>query len=80
MEWIIEGVALIFVGVLVSMVTIIDSGSPVARAVYIASSIFLVVLALISLFTGFRVDFLPYKLCPLIFGTSAVLILAGAFM
>jgi hypothetical protein len=80
MEWIVEGVALIFVGVLVSAVTMIDSGSVVASAVYITSSAMLIVLALVSLFTGYRVNFLPFKLCPFIFGASAVLILAGTFV
>jgi predicted RND superfamily exporter protein len=80
MEWIIEGVALIFVGALVLTVTIIDSASPVAHAVYLSSSVLLLVMALVSLFTGFRVGFLPYKLCPLIFSISAVLILAGTFL
>lgn len=80
MEWINEGVTLIFVGVLVFTVTMIDSGSTLARGVYIVSSALLLVLALVSLFTGYRVDFLPYKLCPLIFGISAFLILAGTFI
>jgi hypothetical protein len=80
MEWIVEGVALIFTGVLVSAVTLIDSGSDVASAVYITSSAMLIVLALVSLFTGYRVNFLPFKLCPFIFGTSAVLILIGTFV
>jgi hypothetical protein len=80
MEWIVEGVALIFIGVLVSVVTLIDSGSAVASAVYITSSAMLIVLALVSLFTGYRVNFLPFKLCPFIFGASAVLILAGTFV
>ena len=80
MEWIVEGVALIFIGVLVSVVTLIGYESAVARAVFITSSAALVVLALVSLFTGYRVDYLPFKLCPFIFGASAVLFLAGTFL
>ena len=80
MEWIVEGVALIFIGALVCTETLIDSGSAVASAVYIASSIALVLLALVSLFTGYKVNLLPFKLCPFIFGASAFLILAGAFI
>ena len=34
MEWIIEGVALIFIGALVATVTVVDAASPVTRAVY----------------------------------------------
>ena len=40
----------------------------------------LVGLAIVSLFTGFRVAFLPYRLCPFIFGVSAALIAVGAWL
>jgi hypothetical protein len=78
MEWLIEGVALIFIGLLVATVTLIDSASPAAKAVYLLSVVALIALAVISLFTGFRVSFLPFKLCPIIFSFSAALILAGS--
>jgi len=77
MEWITEGVALIFIGVLVAIVTAIDSSNMVSTAVYVVSGIGLLVLAIVSLFTGFRVNFLPFKLCPFIFTASATLILVG---
>lgn len=77
MEWLVEGVALIFVGSLVVIVTVIDPKSVISTAAYGSAATFLVVMALISLFTGFKVNFLPYKLCPLIFTTSAVLIIIG---
>ncbi len=80
MEWITEGVALLFVGTLLAVVTWIDPQSPVSLAVYWASALALVVLAAVSLFTGFRVSFLPYKLCPFIFTASAALTLAGAYL
>jgi hypothetical protein len=80
MEWIVEGVALIFIGVLVAMVTMIDPASVVSVAVYRLSALGLVVLALVALFTGFKVNFLPFKLCPLIFGVSAILILLGVYL
>jgi hypothetical protein len=78
MEWLIEGVALIFIGLLVATVTLIDHTSPVSKAVYLISVVALIALAVISLFTGFRVRFLPFKLCPFIFSVSAALILAGS--
>ena len=80
MEWIIEGVALIFIGVLVCAVTIIDPTSVVSKVVYAISICGLLVLALVSLFTGFRISFLPFKLCPFIFTASAVLILLGGLL
>ena len=60
MEWIIEGLALIFIGVLVATVAVIDPSNVVSTAVYLISVIMLLVLALVSLFTGFKVSFLPF--------------------
>jgi len=80
MEWLIEGIALIFIGVLVSVVTFIDAGSSTSTTVYVLSSAALLILALVSLFTGFKISFLPFKLCPLIFTSSAILMLAGTFI
>lgn len=77
MEWILEGVALIFIGVLIATVTAVDATTMVARSVYVISAIGLLVLAVISFFTGFRVKFLPFMLCPFIFTASSALILVG---
>ena len=80
MEWITEGLALIFIGVLVATVTAIDPSNVVSTAIYFVSVIMLLVMALLSLFTGFKVSFLPIKLCPFIFSASAVLILIGGLI
>jgi hypothetical protein len=80
MEWIVEGVSLIFVGALVATVTFIDPTSLVSKAVFLLSAVGLVVLALVSIFTGFKVNFLPFKLCPFIFSASALLILIGGLL
>ena len=77
MEWIIEGVALIFIGILVAGVTFLSSENSVSNFIYLASAAVLIVLALVSLFTGFKVDFLPFKLCPFLFTLSAILIYIG---
>ena len=80
MEWIVEGVSLIFIGVLVAVVTAVDAKAAVTTAVYIVSAVGLLVLALVALLTGFKVKFLPFKLCPVILTVSAVLVLAGALL
>ena len=77
MEWIVEGVSLIFIGIVVLGVSFIDISSDTVAFVFIASASALVVLAIVSLFTGFKVDFLPFRLCPVLFTTSAILILVG---
>ena len=80
MEWIVEGVSLILIGVLVTVVTAIDATAEVATVVYIVAAVGLLALALVALFTGFKVKFLPFKLCPVILTVSAVLVLAGALL
>jgi len=77
MEWINEGATLIFIGALTAAVTLVDPASLVARTVYWLAIIMLNALSIISLFTGFKVNFLPYRLCPIIFTGSSILILAG---
>jgi hypothetical protein len=80
MEWIVEGVCLIFIGLLVAAVTTVDRTGTVSRAVYWIAFAELNVLSIVSLFTGFKVNFLPFKLCPVIFTTSSILILLGSLL
>ena len=80
MEWIIEGACLIFIGAIVASVTYIDYTSVISKTVYWISFVMLNTLMLISLLTGFKVSFLPFKLCPVIFTTSSVLILLGGYI
>lgn len=78
MEWVIEGVALIFIGAVVLTVTLIDWTGSASKAVYILSFVTLNVLSAVSLKTGFKITFLPFKLCPVIFTAASILILLGA--
>ena len=77
MEWIVEGATLIFIGCLVGLITILDPGHSISRAVFWLVFGFLNILSIISLFTGFKVDFIMYKLCPVIFTGSSLLVLFG---
>jgi hypothetical protein len=78
MEWIIEGVSLIFIAVVVSCITYLDYTSVISRTIYWIVFVMLNTLSTISLFTGFRIGFLPYKLCPVIFTSASILILMGS--
>ena len=80
MEWINEGATLIFIGVLIAAVTYIDHASTVSKTVYRISFLMLNAMSVISLFTGFKINFLPYKLCPLIFTGASVLIILGCYI
>lgn len=79
MEWIAEGLTLCFIGVLVLVVTILGgSGEEVSLIVYRASSGMLIIMAMLSLFTGARTSIVPIKICPLVKTTVAILIFLGS--
>ena len=78
MEWINEGATLIFIGTLAIATNLIDPGNRITLIVNIISIIMLLAISVISLFTGFRIRYLPFRLCPVIFTTSAILILIGS--
>ena len=80
MEWIVEGIALIFVGSINAIVTAIDYTSSISLVIYLSSVVVLIVLAIVSFLTGFKISFLPFKLCPAIFITSAFLIILGGLL
>ncbi len=75
-----EGFTLIFIGILVIAVTWTGQvESKVVKTVYLIVFLMLVAMAALSAFTGFKIDFLPFKLCPFIFMISGILI-AGGFL
>ena len=80
MEWIVEGIALIFLGILVCFVTYADRTSDVSRGIYWLVFGCLNVLSMVSLFTGFRNALVPFKLCPFIFTGSSALIIFGSYL
>ena len=80
MEWIVEGVSLIFIGLLIAVVTFVDPETAVSNAVYVITTIGLLALAVVSLLTGFKVRFLPFRLCPFILTLSAILVIAGGLI
>ena len=77
MEWIVEGVALLSTAAFVVAATMTQPAS--SSAVYGVAIGTLLVLAVVSLFTGFKIAFLPFRLCPIVFGISAALIAWGAW-
>jgi uncharacterized membrane protein YwaF len=80
MEWINEGLTLIFIGLLVIIVTVVNrKNNMVAKSVYVLSFIMLLAMSVLSLFTGYKIDFIPFKLCPVIFILSGLMILQGVF-
>ena len=80
MEWIIEGVSLIFIGAIVASVTYIDYTSLISKTIYWISFGMLNTFSIVSLLTGFKISFLPFKLCTVIFTISSILILLGSYI
>lgn len=80
MEWIVEGVALVSTGAFVAAATAVRPEAAVSSAVYAVATGTLIVLAIVSSFTGFRIAFLPFRPCPFIFAGSAALIAGGAWL
>jgi hypothetical protein len=78
MEWIAEGLALCFVGVLVFVARLALGGA--GDVVYLASAAFLLVLAALSSFTGARTSVLPMKLCPFVKTAVAAAFILGTFL
>ena len=78
MEWITEGVALVFIGILAGLTTYLDGTSLLSKAVFLSIVVALNVLSVVSLFTGFRNSFIAFKLCPVIFTGSSILISVGS--
>ena len=79
MEWIAEGMALIFLGLLPLFTVIFSNGNENAFYIsIIGSAVMLVILAILSAFTGARTTILPMRLCPFIKTTGAILLILGA--
>ena len=79
MELLAEGFTLIFLGVLPLVFTILSGpqGKP-ADIVYLATASMLLLMAVLTLFTGARTPDIPYKICPLIKTAVAVLFILGS--
>jgi hypothetical protein len=78
MEWVAEGLALAFVGVLVALVAL-DGGAnePVARFVVWAVVGFCIVMGGWTFIVGRHSTILPIRLCPLVLAVAAVLLVLG---
>lgn len=67
MEWIAEGLTLIFVGLLIFSMTLIAGPATMsAKVVYRLCFGMLVTLSVLSFFTGARTSVIPMKICPFV--------------
>lgn len=80
MEWIVEGVAFLAIAAFVSVAAAVAHDAAVTIGVYAVAVATLIALALVSAFTGARIAFLPFRLCPFVLCTAAALIACGAWL
>jgi hypothetical protein len=80
MEWVGEGLALVFVGLVPLLARAVGStGDPVVVTVSRASAAMLLAMAAWTALTGSRTAVLPIKLCPVVKTVAAGLILISSF-
>lgn len=77
MEWVAEGLALVFLGVLAVAVTA-GSGAEDSRLVYGLAAGMLLVMAAWTAATGARGSVVFFKLCPAVKSAAAALLIAAA--
>ena len=76
MEWISEGIFLIFIGLLNWSIALFGSiESREAKVVGFLSIVFLIMMSILSLFTGARTNIMPMKICPAVKTFCAILII-----
>jgi hypothetical protein len=81
MEWVAEGLALCFIGLLVLFVTVLgDSQDEVSLIVYRASAGMLIVMAIWTALTGARTPIVPIKICPFVKTIVAILFIVGSVL
>lgn len=81
MEWVAEGLTLIFLGALVLLTTlIIGTENPTANLVFLSAAGMLFVMAIWSAFTGARTSVLPMKACPFIKSIVAMLFILAVVL
>lgn len=79
MEWIAEGLTLCFIGLLVLFITIFgERYNPVSIITYRIAAVMLIVMAVLSLFTGAQTSIIPMKICPIVKTVVAILFFLGS--
>jgi hypothetical protein len=81
MEWIAEGLAMCFIGILVLFVALFDGAeSDVSVIVYGESAVMLVAMAVLTALTGARTSIVPIKICPFVKLAVATLFILGSIL
>jgi len=79
MEWIAEGLTIVFIGALAFLVTAFGSlENSITLLVLRLAAVILIVMAILTQLTGARTHIIPIKLCPVIKSIVAVLFIIGS--
>ncbi len=78
MEWLAEGLTMIFLGILVILVTWLAPDSAGSIITIRAAAVMLIVLALLSQLTGAHTAIPPMRLCPIIKTAVAIMYYIGS--
>ena len=81
MEWVAEGLALTFIGVLVLIVALVaQPNDATAVLVLRLSAAMLFIMAAWTAIAGFATSILPIKICPFVLTASGAAIIAGTLL
>jgi hypothetical protein len=81
MEWLIEGITLCFLGVLVAVAaSILGPNAAATELVARLAAAMLLVLAVVSAFTGARTSVLPMRLCPIVKSVVALMFIVSTIV
>jgi hypothetical protein len=76
MEWLNESILLLFIAALLLVVALLGVDTT-GTWVLVVCVVALNAMSVLSLFTGFRINFLPYRLCPPMFTGTSLLVIAA---
>ncbi len=81
MEWVAEGLALCFIGLLVLFINLLgEPNNGTSLIVYRACGAMLLAIALWTSLTGARTSIIPIKICPFVKTLVAILFLVGSLI
>jgi hypothetical protein len=80
-EWVAEALTMWFIaGVVVIATSVAGSGEPITVWVYRAAAIMLAAVGALTAVTGAKTPVVWFKICPVLLGSSAALLLAASFL
>ncbi len=81
MEWIAEGTTLIFIGILTLLINILNGyQNPASLNVFRISAVMLIIMAILTAFTGARTKVVFFKICPAVKTIVAALLLSAVYL